>query len=108
MHAIGVEYKSFDFAFAALGGDFLAVPKERDGGGIADFYYEIAIGTERSVRGCDQSFFGDGLAVADDGEPGVFGGADREREGSSGFLCWFGKRFVEVADGDIILVFGGV
>ncbi len=77
-HAGGVEGEGFDFGFGAIGGDFLAVEEERDAGGIADFGDDFAAGSDRGVGGGDQGFVADGLSVGGDGDPGSFGGADKE------------------------------
>jgi len=76
MHAFGVEDKCFDFGFGAIGGDFLAIPKEGDAGGVADARDNFAAGADRRVCGGDQSFFAYGLAVGLNGDPGILRGAD--------------------------------
>lgn len=83
VHAGGVESKSLGFAFDAVGGDFLAVPYKRDSGGIADAGDDFVGGANGGVRGGDEHFAVDDLAVGGNGDPGGFGGADyqREREG---------------------------
>src|SRR4051794_13263163 len=56
----------------------------------------------------DESFFGEGLAVGGDGNPGIFGGADSEHQRTGGLVSGCGRRFrerlAEVANGDVALL----
>ena len=78
MHAGGVEDERLDFGFGAVGGDFLAIPEERNSGGVADLGDDFATGADRGVGGGDEGFLADILAVGEDGDPGRLCGADHE------------------------------
>ncbi len=69
MHASGVKDEGLDFGFGSVGGDFLAVPEERDSGSVANLGDDFMIGADRGVGGGDESFLADGLAVGEDGDP---------------------------------------
>ena len=79
-HAGVVEDEGFDFAFSAVGRDFLAVKQESDSGGVPDLGDDFASATDRGVGRSDQGFLVDILAVGEDGDPGRFGGADHQSE----------------------------
>lgn len=91
----GVEGEGFDFAFCALGGDFLIVEEEGDAGGVADFDDDLLGRTNAGVGGRDESFLGARLAVSGDGDPGGFCGADceahRRSRGGGGSLRGCGR-----------------
>src|SRR5580692_8266389 len=74
--AVAVEDVGFYFAFGALSGNFLAVPGQGDGGGVADFDDDFASGANGEVGGSDESFLSWGLSVGGGGDPGIFCGAD--------------------------------
>lgn len=75
-----VEGVGADLAFVAGSRDFLAVEKEADGGGVAGADDDFAAGADGGVRGCDQGFSEERLAVGNDGDPRGFGGADEQSE----------------------------
>lgn len=77
----GIEDVGFNFAFVALGGNFLAVQLEADAGGVSCLDYDLSGGANRGVRGRDQGFMGYGFAVGCDGDPAGFVGADQHAEG---------------------------
>jgi hypothetical protein len=104
-HAVGIEDEGFDFGFGAVAGDFAAVPKEGDSGGIANFGDDFAVGADGGVGGGDESFLADLLAVGLDGNPGCFLGADHESQRRSRGFCWRRNGLGEISSGDIIIRF---
>jgi len=89
LHARGVENQSLDFRFGALGRDFLTIPDKSDPGGVAHSQHDLARGAHSGVRGGDESFVEDTLAVGADRDPGIFRGADHQGE-------WCGWRCCEL------------
>ena len=100
-HAGGVEEEGFDFGFGASSRDFLSVKEEGDAGGVADAGDDLAIGFDGSVGGSDEGFLAGDLTVGGDGDPGSFSGADDEFEGGRSCVGCFGRRLLEVVDGDV-------
>src|SRR5271168_335356 len=80
----GVEGVGLYFSLIALSRDLFAVQKEADAGGVSRPYYYFVAGADGGVRGCDQSFFGYGLAVGQDRDPGSFLGADEHGKSDGG------------------------
>ena len=79
-HAGVVEDKSLDLSFVALGGEFLAVQQETYSCRVTDLDDDLAAGAGGSVGGSNQGLLGDVLSIGDDGDPGIFGGADDQFE----------------------------
>lgn len=83
----GIEDVGFDFAFVTAGRNFFIVHNKADACGVTDSYDDFARGADGGVRGRDQSFVGDGLAVGGNGDPAGFLGSDQDGEGGE----WFGR-----------------
>ena len=79
-HSLLVEDEGFGLSFGALGWELFAVPEETYARGIADADDKFARGVKCRIRWGDESFLRDELSVRGNGDPGVFCGANHQRQ----------------------------